>query len=97
MADIRKNCPIAVEISRDVAIITQQRAENSTMYMVENIGNLKDYFADPKKMKVKISLGANMGGVKIYKKGVEVKRKITDGNFTERLGCGEAVFIEIAD
>ena len=89
-------CPIDVKVSEGVVLVTRQCSASGCLYMVENIGNLKDTFAeDYQKMRAKISLGKDVKDVKFYKKGKEISRKLKEGDFTERLDVGEAIFIEV--
>jgi hypothetical protein len=64
--------------------------------MVQNIGNTFDelmYKVRPKK--IEVDLGALSGKAKIYYKGKKVNREFKDGKFIEKLGIGQAIFIEI--
>lgn len=97
MAIINENCPISVKISDSVAIVTKLCKKGSTMYMVENIGNVKDTFDNSTKMCAEITLNVAKNKVKFYKKGELKQRRLKNGKFVEHLGCGEAIFIEIED
>ncbi len=100
LADVNAGkCPIDVKLSDGVAIVTRQRsADGKSLYMVENVGNLKDTFAkDYQPMKATVSLGENVKKANFYVRGKKVRRKLTGGAFVETLDVGDAIFIEIKD
>ena len=97
MVNLSDECPIDIKISKGVALVTKSRSNNATLYMIENIGNVKDEFDGQPKMKLKIHLDNDAKNFRLYKKGVQVSRKMQNGTFQETLGCGHAIFIEIDD
>ncbi len=91
-------CPISVEPSCEVALVTHLTCGNSALYMVENIGNVKNEIDGGEIMKAAISFGEETKGAKkinFYRRAEKVGRKISENGITETLPCGEALFIEI--
>ena len=91
-----KNIPISVKTERDPIIVTELKNGESRLYMVENIGNTFDelmYKIRPKK--VEINLGELSNSAKVYHKGKLLNRDLSSGKLTEKLGMGQALFIEI--
>ena len=88
-------CPIDVRAD-GVVLVTRQKGENSDLYMVENIGNLKDELFDGAgPITARINLGAQAKGAKFYYKGKRVSRKTIGGRIDEKLKVGDALFIEL--
>ena len=94
-AIVNDGCPISVNPSFGVALVTEMNAGNSVMYMVENIQNVKDEYFDGKIMNAEILLGDKYENVRFYVRGKRVDRKLESGKFTETLKTGDAIFIEI--
>lgn len=92
---INGDCPISVKPSDNVALITEQKNGRNSLFMLENICNLKDELATGQPIEYEIDLGKDYKKVNVYYKGKKVKRKIKDGRFTEKLRCGDAIFMEI--
>ena len=96
-AFVNGKCPIDVEIDSGVALVTRMNSKdgNSEMYMVENIGNVKDEFFNgqgPQEVDVKLGYDVN---VRVYKYGKEINAKVKNGCFSHKLKVGDAIFIEI--
>ena len=90
------NIPISIKTERDPVVVTELKNGNSRMYMVQNIGNTFDELMHKIRPKnVEINLKSYAEKVKIYYKGKLVKRDLMGGKFIEKLGMGQAVFIEI--
>ena len=94
-AIVNGGCDISVEPSCGVALVTKLTAENSVMYMVENFSNVKDEYFDGKIMKAEIRLGKAAERAEFYVRGKRAERKTANGEFTETLKTGDAIFIEI--
>ena len=94
-AVVNGNCPISVEVSSGVALVTESKSDlNAALYMIENIGNVKDELNGALKQTVKVTLPA---GAKSnwYHRGVKFIPKNTNNEFFVSLGVGDAVFIEV--
>lgn len=86
--------PFAVETDKGVVLITEQKNDADRLFMIENIGNLKDeLFNGALPIKVKFSLPE--GKKTFYFKGKETVVKQSDGQYCVELKVGDAVFIEI--
>ncbi len=95
-ADERGVCPIDVKADNGVVLITRQKGEKSDLYMIENIGNLKDeLFGGADAVTASINLGKDAKSAKFYVKGKRVFRKSVKGVFSEKLKVGDAVFISV--
>ncbi len=89
-----ENCPISVQPSHGVVLINEMRKEGATMFMVENISNVKEELFEKRVMRVKIDLKAFADGAKFYFKGKEKALAVKDGVIRLQLHCGDALFIE---
>ena len=95
-AMINDGCPISVKPDKGVVFVTQLRSKQGALYMIENIGNIKDELYGGEPQKVKIGLG-NAHVLAVYRRGKKVARKIVNGCFTEKLYVGDAIFMEIRE
>lgn len=96
-AYVHHGCPLGVKVDKGVALVTEMKAKDdkSCLYMVENIGNIKDeFFNGAKAQNIKIGLNYD-SKLKVYKRGKEVDIKIKNGTLNFALKVGDAVFIEI--
>ncbi len=92
-AEINEACPIDVKVNQGVVIITKLSGQKTDLYMVQNVGNVKDeYFDGVGPVVANINLGEK-AKAKVYKCGKKVKRKIIDGKFDEKLHVGDAIFV----
>ncbi len=87
--------PIPVTVDKGVALITQQSNGEDKLYMLENIGNVRDEFFDGAlPMQLKVTLPA--GEKKFYFRGEEIEAVADEnGVYTFALKVGDAVFVEI--
>lgn len=89
-----KNCPISVQIDKGVAIVTELENGDDRLYMVENIGNIKDeLFNGAKPMQLKMRFPE--GNKRFYFRGKEVFLTAENGEYTHSLKVGDALFVEI--
>lgn len=86
--------PFAIEIDKGVALVTEQKNGDDRLFMIENIGNIKDeLFHGATPMQVRCSLPA--GEKTFYYRGEKVDRETSDGKCLWELKVGDAIFIEI--
>ena len=86
-------CPIPIKIDKGVALVTEQRSGADSLYMVENIGNVKDELFDnapPMEIEVVLPDGENT----IYYRGKKTERNEKDKIYRYHLKVGDAIFIE---
>lgn len=95
LSEINNNCPIEVVPKKELAYVTRLTSEKSEMFMVQNIENLKTQYERKEPIEFAIDLKKPCKKVNVYFKGKKIKRKIINGKFTEKLYCGDAIFIEI--
>ncbi len=91
-----KESPLSVKISDGLGLVTRSVAKNATLYMVENIGNVKEEFDGkaPSRFEIDLnSVGANCA-IKIYYRGKEKKYAAKNGKLRLAIRCGDAIFIE---
>lgn len=93
-AEMNDGCPIVVKPSSDVALVTKLKKTGSSLFMIQNISNLKDELQRKAPLSYEIDLGATYKKIKIYKNGKRLHRKVLNGKWTETLHCGEAIFVE---
>ncbi len=88
-------CPIDVTVDKGVAIVTKQTGEAGELYMIENIGNVKDELFDHiPPMQVRVDLPK--GKKKFYFRGKKIRVKAGKGDkYLLSLKVGDAVFVEI--
>ena len=69
---------------------------NNSMFMVQNIGNtIEELMYNKRATTLEIDLGEVANNAKFYYKGKEVKRELDGTILKEKLGIGQAIFIEI--
>lgn len=93
-----EKCPFTMEVSQGVALVTEQSAlskNSDTLYMIENISNVKDELFDHvPPMQVRVEFPA--GKKKFYFRGKKIRVKVDkDGKYTLSLKVGDAVFVEM--
>lgn len=90
-----ETCPIAVRVDKGVALVTKQEKGANELYMVENIGNIRDELFDgAAPMQVKVSLPD--GKKKFYFRGKKIKAvPDANGEYTFSLKVGDAIFVEV--
>lgn len=88
---------IEVSPDRGVVLVTELKSDDSLMFMIENIGNIKDEIDTGRKTVIKADLNKLGGKIKFYFRGRLVKRKIVKGILTETLSCGDALFLTVKD
>lgn len=95
--DVKTDCLVTVETKDNPYVVTELHAENGArMFMVENIGDPMDEIIDGKRAAlININLGSLGEKANFYYKGKKVNRAVKDGVLKERLGIGQALFIEI--
>lgn len=90
-------CAIDVEPSYGTVLCTEMVKGDSTMYMVENINNVKDELFDNKIMTAKINLGKFADGAEFYFRGRKVEKKLNNGILKLKMHCGDAIFIKVSN
>ncbi len=96
-AEVTPESPIKTTISYGVALITKSVNGNSTLYMVENLGNVKDELDGklPARFTVDLSSEKEYRQIKFYYRGKEKKITAKNGKINLSIKCGDAIFIEI--
>lgn len=92
-----EKCPLEMEVSEGLGLVTLLKKENSSLFMVENIGNVRDESMGKEKMRVCIRLPENVKKTKIYSRGKKMKSKPQSGKLSFELPCGQAIFIELKE
>ncbi len=91
-----KNIPISVKTPKYPVLVSELKNGNNSMFMVQNIGNTIDELLYNKRATtLEIDLGEVSKNAKFYYKGKEVKRELDGTILKEKLGIGQAIFIEI--
>jgi hypothetical protein len=91
-----KNIPISVKTPKYPVMVSEMKNGDSRMYMVENVGNTIDEIMYNKRVTtIEIDLGEIAGKAKFYYKGKEVNRQLDGTVLKEKLGIGQAIFIEV--
>lgn len=86
--------PFEMAIDRSVALVTEQKNANGKLFMIENIGNVKDeLFENQPAMKVVCTLPT--GKKAFYYRSKKIRCKERNGEYTFSLKVGEAIFVEI--
>ena len=86
--------PFEITIDRALALVTEQRSDKGKLFMIENVGNVKDeLFGNEPAMQVVCKLPA--GKKTFYHRGKKIRCKESNGRYTFNLKVGEAVFVEI--
>ncbi len=95
-AEDNADCPVEVDISYGVALITEQRgAQGKKLYMVENFGNIKEEIDGRAPATLKVTLPVNERVKKVYINGKRVCGK-NHGQVVEGvMPVGDAFFIEV--
>ena len=90
-----EKCPIPVTVDKGVALITKQEDGANELYMLENIGNVRDELFDGiPPMQIKAVLPE--GNKKFYFRGAEIQATPNEkGEYTFDLKVGDAIFVEI--
>ena len=87
--------PIPVSVDKGVSLITRSTGENGELYMIENIGNVRDeLFNNAPPMQVNVSLPD--GEKTFYFRGKQVKASPDkNGTYKFSLKVGDAIFAEV--
>ena len=92
-AENKGTCPFSISVDRGLALVTEQKNGEDTLYMIENIGNIKDELCGEKPMTVEFVLPK--GDKTFYTRGKQIQLNETDGKYILSLKTGEAIFVEI--
>ncbi|MBQ4098026.1 MAG: hypothetical protein IJC72_01830 [Clostridia bacterium] len=93
-----KNIPISVKTPKYPVMVSELKNGKSRMFMVQNIGNTIDELLYNKRATtLEIDLGEIAGKAKFYYKGKLVERKLDGTVLKEKLGIGQAIFIEVEE
>ena len=87
-------CPFPIQIDKGVALITELKNGEDVLFMIENIGNVKDELFDnvsPMKMECVLPEGERT----FYFRGEKTDCDEKDGRYFRNLKVGDAIFIEI--
>ena len=90
---INPNCPIETEVERGVALVTELVKGEKSIYMVQNINNLKDDPANVSGVQYKINLKGRKAK-NVYYRGEKIEPEKEGCSIKVKLLCGDAVFIE---
>ncbi|MBE7061512.1 MAG: hypothetical protein E7382_03110 [Clostridiales bacterium] len=95
LSDVKK-LPISVKTDKCPILVTEMKNGNSRMYMVQNVGDPFEEVLYKKRVpEIEIDLGALADKAKFYYKGKQVERKLDGTILKEKLGRGQALFIEV--
>ena len=94
LAEDHGACPFPISIDKGVALVTEQKNGNDRLFMIENIGNVKDeLFNGAPPMKVEFTLPE--GEKTFYFRGEKVACEKTGEKFVRELKVGDAIFVEV--
>ena len=94
LTEERGECPFPIKIDKGVALITEQRNGADRLYMIENIGNVKEeLFNNAPPMKVETYLPD--GEKSFYFRGKKINSLEQNGKCSLELKVGDAIFVEI--
>ena len=90
-----EECPISVRVDKGVALVTKQEKGANELYMLENLGNIRDELFDgAAPMQLKVSLPE--GTKKFYFRGKKIKAvPDANGEYSFSLKVGDAIFVEV--
>ncbi len=94
-AKINENCPVKVNISYGVSLVCEQKGKDGKLYVVENLGNLKDELDGKAPAQIRIELPKGEKVKRVYLNGKRVSVKCKDGVIQTPLAVGDAYFIEV--
>ncbi|MBQ8405758.1 MAG: hypothetical protein IJX09_03805 [Clostridia bacterium] len=87
--------PIPVSVDKGVALITRQTNGENELYMLENLGNVRDELFDgipPMRLSARLPEGEK----KFYFRGEQIQATPNaEGEYTFALKVGDAIFVEI--
>ncbi len=87
--------PIPVSVDKGVALITRQTNGENELYMLENLGNVRDELFDgipPMRLSTRLPEGEK----KFYFRGGQIEATPNvEGEYTFNLKVGDAIFVEI--
>ena len=90
-----EECPISVSVDKGVALVTKQEKGANELYMLENLGNIRDELFDgaaPMQLKVSLPDGKKI----FYFRGKKIKAvPDANGEYTFSLKVGDAIFVEV--
>ena len=90
-----EKCPVEVTVDKGVSLITKQTKGENTLYMLENLGNVKDELFD-NALPMQLQVILPKGKKKFYFRGKKIKAKADkNGAYNFSLKVGDAVFVEI--
>ncbi|MBE7060972.1 MAG: hypothetical protein E7382_00375 [Clostridiales bacterium] len=91
-----KNIPISVKTPKYPIYVTEMKNGSSRMYMVQNVGNpIEETLYNKRVTTIEVELGELADKAKFYYKGKRVERELNGTILKEKLGLGQAIFIEI--
>jgi hypothetical protein len=95
ISDVSK-LPISVKTAKCPIFVTEMKKGNSRMYMIQNVDNpIEETLYNKRIPEIEINLGNLLDNAKFYRKGKLVERKGKNGVVKEKLGRGQALFIEV--
>ncbi len=95
-AEVNEGCPLQVEISNGVALITEQKGKKGKkLYMVENYGNVKDEIDGKAPATLKVTLPNDEKIKRVYINGKRVFGKNKGQTVEGVMPVGNAFFIEV--
>lgn len=92
-AENNEKCPFSIVIDGCVALVTEQKNGENRLFMIENIGNIKDEICGSKPMAVEFSLPN--GEHVFWKRGEKIICEKKSGKYVCALKVGEAIFVEV--
>ncbi len=88
-----KPAPFPVKFTNGPLLITELKRKHSTVFMIENIGNIVEEYRGKKPMKVEVDFKTEK--IKVRSLANRVKLDTVGGKVSCILPCGEAIFVEI--
>ena len=93
-AEVNGGCPFPITIDKGVLLVTEQSNGDDKLYMLENIGNVKEeLFNGAQPMEIKFSLPN--GETTFWQRGEKAVCKRQGEKFVCELKVGEAIFVEV--
>ena len=88
--------PISVKADKCPIFVTEMKNGDSRMFMIQNVGNPIDETLYKKRVpEIEIDLGTLANKAKFYRKGKLIQKTVENGKVKEKLGRGQALFIEV--
>lgn len=91
---LSEKSPFPLSVDKGVVLVTELKNGEDRLFMIENIGNVKDELFDhakPMRVEFKLPEGERI----FYFRGERIACEESDGTFARELKVGDAIFVEI--